>query len=88
MCRTATIRLLASIGVLVAGVGSFAQNLSIDWRHIGNSAIDWGLPSVATGPVSRVWYSTDGSVLYARTATGRIYQTSDFERWEPVTNTR
>src|SRR5579883_463306 len=88
MCRRATIRLLATVGFALAGVGSFAQNLSIDWRHIGNSALDLGLASFATGPVSRVWYSADGSVLYGRTSSGQTFQTSDFERWRPVTDPR
>ena len=85
MCQRATIRAFATAAVLLATAGAIsAQNLGIDWRHIGNSAIELGLPSVATGPVSRVWYSTDGSVLSVRTGDGRIYQTSDFERWRQV----
>jgi uncharacterized protein (TIGR03437 family) len=76
--------LLACVAVASAQSEETAQSQGIDWRHIGNSAIELGLPSVATGPVSRVWYSADGSMLSARTADGRIYQTSDFERWHPV----
>jgi uncharacterized protein (TIGR03437 family) len=33
--------------------------------------------------MTKVWYSADGSVLYAQTATGKIFQTEDFETWEP-----
>ncbi len=55
-----------------------------DWRHIGNSALDLGLASVATGPVARVWYSTSGDRLYANTASGHSYLTSDFEQWNPA----
>jgi len=40
-----------------------------------------GLPGLATGPVDRVWYSDDGAILYARTASGRIFQTKDLEQW-------
>lgn len=65
-----------------------AQTADLDWRHIGNSALDLGLPSVATGPVDRVWYSADGSTLYARTHSGRTYQTSDFEQWRRVTDAK
>ncbi|HTA69411.1 MAG TPA: hypothetical protein VK776_14065 [Bryobacteraceae bacterium] len=61
-----------------------AQPVSLDWRHIGNSAIELSMPSVATGPVSRVWYSEDGSVLYAQTGSGRIFATTDFEQWKQV----
>jgi uncharacterized protein (TIGR03437 family) len=42
------------------------------------------MPSVATGPVDRVWYSEDGSLLYARTFSGRIFVTADFEQWKRV----
>src|SRR5262249_41166913 len=46
--------------------------------------IDLSLPSVATGRVDRVWYSQDGSILYAQTSAGRIFQTADFEQWTRV----
>lgn len=89
MCRRATTGVLALVGVVLAGVQAVpAQTLGIDWRHIGNAAIELGLPSVATGPVSRVWYSGDGSILFARTADGRIYQTSDLEQWRAVSDAR
>jgi uncharacterized protein (TIGR03437 family) len=65
-----------------------AQTLGVDWRHIGNSAMELGLPSLATGPVSRVWYSADGSILFARTLDGRTYQSSDFERWTEILDPR
>jgi uncharacterized protein (TIGR03437 family) len=61
-----------------------AQPASLDWRHIGNSAIDLSMPSVTTGAVSRVWYSQDGSLLYTQTVSGRIFSTSDFEQWKLV----
>ena len=61
-------------------------NGSVGWRHIGNSAIELPLPSLATGAVDRVWYSPDGSSLYAKTASGRIFETSDFEQWQLVTD--
>lgn len=74
--------------LLAAGLTAWGQTVGIDWRHIGNSAIELGLPSVATGAVDRVWYSSDGSVLYARTSSGRIFQTTDFEQWRPVADAR
>jgi uncharacterized protein (TIGR03437 family) len=61
-----------------------AQPVSLDWRHIGNSAIELSMPSVTTGRVDRVWYSADGSTLYARTFSGRIFETVDFEQWKRV----
>jgi uncharacterized protein (TIGR03437 family) len=36
--------------------------------------------------VDRVWYSPDGGTLYARTSSGKTFQTSDFENWKPVEN--
>src|SRR5579863_4915394 len=87
MCRRATIRLFTLTGILVA-VGAQAQNPQIDWRHIGNSAMELGLPSVATGPVNQVWYSADGSILFAQTSGGRTYETTDFERWSQVKDPR
>ena len=85
MCLRTTVRLVGAAALLAASIYSAqAQPVSLDWRHIGNSAIEFSLPSVATGPVDRVWYSDDGSLLYARTASGRIFATSDFEQWKPV----
>jgi uncharacterized protein (TIGR03437 family) len=65
-----------------------AQSVSTGWRHVGNSAMELALPSLATGAVDRVWYSADGSILYAKTASGRVFQTSDFEQWKLVTDVK
>ena len=54
-----------------------------DWRHIGNSAVALALASPASGPVDRLWYSADGSRLYVRTAAGTVFETADFEKWQP-----
>jgi uncharacterized protein (TIGR03437 family) len=70
---------LLLVGTLASFLGE-AQNVP-EWRHIGNAAIDMALPAVATGPVDRVWFSADGSVLYARSRSGRTFQTNDFEQW-------
>jgi uncharacterized protein (TIGR03437 family) len=53
-----------------------------DWRQIGNAALNLSLASAATGPVERVWYSADGSRLYARTSANRTFVTGDFESWQ------
>jgi uncharacterized protein (TIGR03437 family) len=42
------------------------------------------LASLATGPVERVWYSTDGSTLFTRTLSGKTFETKDFEVWKEV----
>ena len=46
--------------------------------------MELGLGGVATGPVDRVWYSEDGSTLFARTILGLIYSTSDMETWTVI----
>src|ERR1700692_3989582 len=85
MCRRATVRLGSAAALLVVSTWAVkAQPVSLDWRHIGNSAIELSMPSVTTGPVGRVWYSEDGSALYAQTVSGRIVATTDFEQWKQV----
>src|SRR5260370_1369008 len=85
MCRRATVRLVKAAALLVvAAFGAQSQPVSLDWRHIGNSAIDQSMPSVTTGPVDRVWYSQDGATLYTRTASGRTFETTDFEQWKRI----
>jgi len=95
MCRGATIRavLYAAVAALPwlaltqASGPLWGQGTGVSWRHIGNSAIASGqLPSEATGPVDQVWYSPDGSSLFAKTASGRIFRTPDFEQWQLVTD--
>ncbi|MGE5486388.1 MAG: hypothetical protein ACM3ZB_01040 [bacterium] len=54
-----------------------------DWRRIGNGGIDVPLASPGSGRVERVWFSPDGSRLYARTAYGQVFETSDRENWQP-----
>jgi uncharacterized protein (TIGR03437 family) len=63
---------------------SVAQSGIVGWRHVGNSAIELALPSLATGAVDRVWYSANGTSLYAKTASGRVFVTADFEQWRLV----
>src|SRR5438105_6331539 len=78
----ATTRIL--IVTVLAAAGAQAQ-APPDWRHIGNSLIEESLAGPATGPVVRAWYSVDGSRLLIRAASGRVYETADFETWRPVT---
>ncbi len=66
------------MGQTGAGAGAPAP---IEWRRIGNSALDVALASLAGGPVERVWYAADGSRLYALTASGVVLETEDFEKW-------
>ncbi|HEY3835482.1 MAG TPA: hypothetical protein VGL72_02880, partial [Bryobacteraceae bacterium] len=81
MYKSATACVL--IATIAAPLGLLAQ--SQGWRKIGNDLIDLSLAGLATGPVDRVWYSTDGSQLLIRTASGKEFATSDFETWTPAT---
>jgi uncharacterized protein (TIGR03437 family) len=51
------------------------------WRQIGNDSVDIALAAPATGPVDAVWYSPDGTRLYARPRSGGVFETIDFEHW-------
>ena len=70
----------ALMGQTGAGIGAPAQP---EWSRVGNSSLDVALASLAGGPVERVWYSDDGSRLYALTVGGTVFETADFERWVP-----
>jgi uncharacterized protein (TIGR03437 family) len=79
VCHKGTVRL--SVVLLTAGLAvAFAQTAQ-DWRKIGGSGVELFLASPATGPVDHVWYSPGGSVLFARTHSGRVFQTADYESW-------
>jgi uncharacterized protein (TIGR03437 family) len=96
MCRTATVLLPAGRTVLLHAliIGTVAAQTTpqpanepaLEWRRIGNSAMDVALPSLATGSVKRVWYSSDGSTLFAQVRNNQIWETRDFETWKPSAN--
>ena len=80
---------VAFAALSLLAVPSFAQRLTqTDWRHIGNSALELGLPGIATGPVDRVWYSEDGSTLFVHTRASGTFVTDDFETWKSAAPTR
>jgi uncharacterized protein (TIGR03437 family) len=58
-----------------------AAPVAIEWRNAGNLSLDRGLNGVASGTITRVWYSADGTKLYALGVGGRVFETSDFEQW-------
>ena len=72
---------------LIAGalaLGALSAEAAPRWSRVGSAAIDVGLAGVAGGPVAETAFSLDGAVLYVRTATGRIWQTSDVgASWAP-----
>ncbi len=69
--------LILALGGAVCAAGQARP----DWRKVGSSAVELMLASPATGPVDRVWFSADGSQLFARTASGSTFVTIDFETW-------
>ena len=80
MGRKATACIAVWIGALLACVPAAAE----DWVRLGNSAIDFSLAGLATGPVERVWYGPRGDSLLVQTSNGKIFETKDFESWKAV----
>ena len=87
MCHKGTVRVPVSVLTLLlaASLTGWAQQ-SPDWRKVGGQAVQLSLASPATGSVDRVWYSPDGAVLYARSSSGKTFQTNNFENWTPADN--
>lgn len=85
MCHKGTTQVLLRWAALTLA-GVVAVSAQTDWRRIGGSAVDLRLAGPVTGSMTDVWYSADGSLLYARTLSGRVFQTQDFENWEASVN--
>ena len=83
MCHSATVRRALRALTVVLGVVWAASAQTAAWRRVGSSAMELMLASPATGPVDRAWYSPDGSRLFARTHSGRVFETVDYEVWVP-----
>ena len=87
MCQLDTSRAVRKwlVACFVTGAVALGQTASesarLDWRKIGSSSIELGLAAPATGPVDNVWFSPDGRMLYARTHSGKTFETVDFENW-------
>jgi len=82
VCLKATIGSAVRLGAAtLACAFLISAQIRPDWRKIGSSSVDLNLASPATGPVDAVWFSADGAQLYARTRSGRIFETADFETW-------
>ncbi len=85
-CRRCASLTVSAFACLIGSGALLAQSpgaMRPDWRHIGNSAVALALASPASGPVERLWYSADGSRLCVRTAAGTVFETADFEKWQP-----
>ncbi|MEI9812703.1 MAG: hypothetical protein WDO18_08515 [Acidobacteriota bacterium] len=71
-------------GALILGLPTpGAAQLRPEWRHVGNSALDIGLADLATGPVERVAYATDGRLGVVLSGL-RTFETRDFSTWQPL----
>src|ERR1700729_4143270 len=83
MCRPSTIRAIVAISM---GLGAFllpAQGqTALNWKRVGGTRINRGLAGPATGPVQSLWYGPGGTSLLAQTASGRVFETGDFEHWK------
>ena len=82
MCHKETLRGAVRAIALVLALACLATAQSPAWRRVGSSAVELLLASPATGPVDRVWFSPDGGTLYARTGSGKVFETSDYEVWQ------
>ena len=71
---------------MLLGLVVLAPAQGVNWRRVGNSAVDLLLASPATGPVDKVWFSDSGGTLYARTHGGKVFETADYEIWLPSQN--
>ncbi|HTA43591.1 MAG TPA: hypothetical protein VK789_14150 [Bryobacteraceae bacterium] len=70
--------------VLFTVLGS-AQTIP-SWKRIAGTTINDGLAGPATGPVDAVWYAAGSRALFARTQSGRIFETNDFVHWRVNTS--
>jgi uncharacterized protein (TIGR03437 family) len=93
MCHRATPERAAAriLGILLLTALSLSAQTPAgptrpSWRRVGSAAIDLALASPASGPVSRVWFSPDGSRLYAMTPAGRVFESADLETWSAAAN--
>jgi len=90
MCRidtvnTAGLLLIVSGLAVVPAMGQTpAEAVRLDWRRAGSTSVDLTLAAPATGAVDEVWFGPEGHTLYARTHSGRVFETVDFENWTAV----
>ena len=88
MCRGDTVHpigllLIVSGLAVVPTMGQAPTEVArlLDWRKVGSMSVDLMLAAPATGPVDEVWFGPEGRTLYARTHSGIVYETADFENW-------
>jgi uncharacterized protein (TIGR03437 family) len=77
-------RFTLSLGLVSIALVSITQaQTGPNWRKVGSSAVELMLASPATGPVDKVWFNDTGE-LFARTRSGKVFRTDDFETWSPA----
>ncbi len=87
MCRVDTIMavqrlFIGSVLAAALAVGqTMPESVRLDWRKVGSTSVDRMLAAPATGAVDEVWFGPEGRTLYARTHSGRVFETIDFEDW-------
>ena len=84
MCHKGTVHAAAVLALALVAISTTQAQPRPQWRKVGSAAVELELAAPATGPVSQVWFSADGSQLYARTPAGRIFTTVDYENWSAV----
>lgn len=83
MGNPATSRRLIATVLSISGFWSAWGQTAPNWTRVGNALLDLNLAGPSTGAINRVWYAPDGRALYALTAMGKTYETTDFETWQP-----
>lgn len=81
-------RLGKSAAIAVLAIAAFradAQTAPV-WSPVAGYTVNLGLAGPATGPVQSVWYAAGGKRLLARTESGRVFETTDFEHWKLNSN--
>lgn len=81
VCHNGTVRVPVGLLTLALAAALGQAQPRPDWRRVGPSSVEAGFASPVTGPVDRVWFSPGDSILYARTRSGKTFQTADYETW-------
>ncbi len=84
MCRIDTILTVSILAGALASAQTVPESVRLDWRKVGSTSIDLRLAAPATGRVDEVWFGPEGRTLFARTHSGKVFETVDFEDWTPT----
>lgn len=82
VCHLNPVRWTLLVLSAAAGFAQIAEaQTDLAWRKLGTTAVETGLAGAAGGPVRQVWFSEDGTQLFAHTTRGLSFVTTDFETW-------